>query len=153
VILGGGVAVCCLFTFVGASRGNLYDSTAFLLYVQCAVTSEIIAQYNDIKLHICHMLFASFHFVVLFLFVCCISAYIYVCAFLYCHKLMNKDLHMMSYRRWQYWLQIQTSYISSSMMIRASDSSYMLDHAARYKFYVCMYVCNDVGMKSRGEHV
>jgi len=22
-----------------------------------------------------------------------------------------------------------------------SDSSYMLDHAARYKFYVCMYVC------------
>jgi len=32
VILGGGVAVCCLFTFVGASRGNLYDSTAFLLY-------------------------------------------------------------------------------------------------------------------------
>jgi len=24
---------------------------------------------------------------------------------------------------------------------RASDSSYMLDHAARYKFHVCMYVC------------
>jgi len=30
MILGGGVAVC-LFTFVGASRGHLYDSTAFLL--------------------------------------------------------------------------------------------------------------------------
>jgi len=27
-------------------------------------------------------------------------------------------------------------------MIRASDSSYMLDYVARYKFlYVCMYVC------------
>ena len=24
---------------------------------------------------------------------------------------------------------------------RASDSSYMLDHAARYKSHVCMYVC------------
>jgi len=31
VILGGGVAAGCLFTFVVASRGNLYDSTAFLL--------------------------------------------------------------------------------------------------------------------------
>jgi len=30
VILGGGVAVC-LFTFVGALRGHLCDSTAFLL--------------------------------------------------------------------------------------------------------------------------
>jgi len=28
VILGGGVAVACLFTFVGASRGHLCDSTA-----------------------------------------------------------------------------------------------------------------------------
>jgi len=30
MILGGGVAAC-LFTFVGASRGHLCDSTAFLL--------------------------------------------------------------------------------------------------------------------------
>ena len=34
VILGGGVAVC-LFTFVGALRGHLCDSTAFLLLLEC----------------------------------------------------------------------------------------------------------------------
>jgi len=33
VILGGDVAVCCLFTFVGALHGNLCDSTAFLLFL------------------------------------------------------------------------------------------------------------------------
>jgi len=32
MILGGGVAGWCLFTFVGALRGNLCDSTAFLWY-------------------------------------------------------------------------------------------------------------------------
>jgi len=35
VILGGDVAVCCLFTFVGALHGNLYNSTAFLFFLEC----------------------------------------------------------------------------------------------------------------------
>jgi len=41
MILGGGVAVCCLFTFVGTSRGNLYDSAAFLLrYIAILIQSR-----------------------------------------------------------------------------------------------------------------
>ena len=32
VILGGGVAVCLVFTFVGTSRGHLCNSTAFLFH-------------------------------------------------------------------------------------------------------------------------
>jgi len=39
VILGGGVAVCCLFTFVGASRGNLtiVQLSCFFLYARLSV--------------------------------------------------------------------------------------------------------------------
>ena len=40
VILGGGVAAGCLFTFVGASRGYLCDSTAFLQYSTIAYTEH-----------------------------------------------------------------------------------------------------------------
>jgi len=40
VILDGGVAVCCLFTFVGASCGNLCNSTAFLLLAGCLPAAQ-----------------------------------------------------------------------------------------------------------------
>jgi len=35
------------------------------------------------------------------------------------------------------------SYLATA---RASDSNYMLDHAARYTFYVCIYVCKVLQM-------
>jgi len=49
VILGVGVAVCILFTFVGALRGNLCDSTAFLLLLR----PRTGAKYCDVCLFVC----------------------------------------------------------------------------------------------------
>jgi len=43
VILGGGVAFSCLFTFVGALHGHLYDSTAFL-FIQPFFHSTLTGQ-------------------------------------------------------------------------------------------------------------
>jgi len=66
VILGGGVAVCCLFTFVGALRCHLYDSTAFLFFnsikllmnlLLCAADNNWLISYMAQYVHtvlICH---------------------------------------------------------------------------------------------------